>query len=195
MATLRTIVFFAVMALYLWYPFQMIQSQERILSEGHSCKMLLQPVDPYDAFRGRYIRLNYDTEVELGVDTIPADVPVYVSLTTDDNGFCRFDKAYLSPPSGPYIRTPMRSNIWKNKVSIQLPSNMERFYLNEKIAPLAEQAYRNIRWDANRASTSIQAYGLLKVLDGEVLVEQVYFEGQPIDEYVKATFMEEHLQD
>ena len=41
-------------------PLSMIFRSERVLSGGQAFKFKTAPVDPVDAFRGRYIALNFD---------------------------------------------------------------------------------------------------------------------------------------
>ncbi|MEN0006174.1 MAG: GDYXXLXY domain-containing protein [Bacteroidota bacterium] len=192
---LRIIFFIIVMGIYLWFPAQLIRSNEIVLAEGYTCDMSLQPIDPYDAFRGRYIILSYDATASLGVDTVAYGIPLYVTLKSDSLGYCAFDKAYPSPPEAPYIRVPSYGGLNYDRVWLQLPQDMKRFYLNEEIAPLAEEAFRELqRTRREMGTTEVTAFARLKVLDGKVRVEQVYFEGQPVAEYVRERFLSSSKQ-
>lgn len=190
MRPFRIIIFGLVMALYIWYPLQMIRSQEHILDEGYACKMALRPVDPYDAFRGRYIALHYDNILEMVVDTLIPQQQVYVSVKETAKGYCVCDKVYDSPPADPYIRMSVQYVRSSGMVSVQFPSNMQRYYLNEKIAPMAEEAYRNlIRQPLDTANMELKAYADLRILGGEVLIDEVYFEGRRVADYVREAFL------
>lgn len=76
---------------------------EIILRDGASFTFAIQPVDPTDAFRGRYvaIRLEHDTldiEQPVAPRTYQPGQTAYVVLATNDSGFARFDRLLLEAP-------------------------------------------------------------------------------------------------
>ena len=58
-----------VMLAYLYIPSSLIYRYEKISTEGTVFRFCPQPVDPYDAFRGRYVRLNLDIFRDIPFDT------------------------------------------------------------------------------------------------------------------------------
>ena len=56
---LKSILFGLGMFFLLAYPTYLIYEQENILASGTIYKFPLAPVDPYDAFRGKYLALSY----------------------------------------------------------------------------------------------------------------------------------------
>jgi len=64
---------------------------------------------------------------------------------------------------------------------VQLKLPIDRYYINEKLAPQAEQAYR----EHNRR-TRQDAYVGVRVLKGTAVVEDLYLGDKPIHEYLKA---------
>ena len=54
------IIAFALMILaQLSFPLKMIIEREIILHKGETFLFKIEPIDPYDAFRGRYVWINY----------------------------------------------------------------------------------------------------------------------------------------
>ena len=81
-------IFVTVAFLQLLIPIQMITSRERILDKGTLYKFRTRPVDPYDAFRGKYVALSIDYELT-SKETLPSSV-LYITIC-------------LSFISGPFI--------------------------------------------------------------------------------------------
>ena len=186
MEKFRTFIFGLIMLLYLWYPFSMIQEQEAILEKGTTYRFKLRPVDPVDAFRGRYIRLHYEIfnrKYSNDKDNFQRGQNLYLPLAVDSNGFAYCPKVLSSPPvSGDYISS-VCGFISKGRLDIKVPDNMQKYFLNENIAPEAERLYRQLN-NRNNPSDSLTAYAEVKVLDGKVLLKQVYFEDVPIEEFI-----------
>jgi len=173
------------MLLYLVYPAYLIQRQEGILERGEAFRFELQPVDPVDVFRGRYLDLYY----ELPEFEPPPDVregqAIYLGIRTDERGYAYFDRLLTAPPAeGAYLRTRV-SYLGPDLLYYELPDNMVRYYLNERTAPLAEAALAELLANPPETDTTVPAYALVRVLDGQARIEQLYFDGLPLLEYLK----------
>lgn len=188
MKNLRTAFFGVVMLCYLAYPYFMIRGQEHILERGTSYRFKPRPVDPVDAFRGKYIVLNYNDNTlnyPNAEEIFSYGQKVFLSIAKDDQGFAYFSAIHPNrPDSGDYILTTCW-NVNKNKVRIQLPENMKRYFLNEKIAPEAERVYRQLI-NQNTAIDSVFVYVDTRVYNGNILLEKVYFKNQPVEEYIRS---------
>ncbi len=92
---------FAAMALLqLAAPASMIYSREHTLAKGEEFKFRTAPVDPYDAFRGRYVALSFDDNqaaLAPGVTAVFGQT-VYATIEVGGDGFAKFGVASLSPP-------------------------------------------------------------------------------------------------
>jgi len=168
---------FAAMALLqLAAPAGMILSRERTLAQGEAFKFRTAPVDPYDAFRGRYVALQIaDSEAALAKGESAAyGQTVYATIETGADGFARFGLASLSPPKEkPFLKVKAGVANDKGGITLQLP--FDRFYMEEAKAPAAEAAYR----EHNRRGAQ-DAYLILRVLDGAGVIENLYVGGEPI---------------
>lgn len=179
----RIIGFSLVMLLYLGYPYYLIHQQEQILEEGVVFRLPLQPVDPIDAFRGRYLSLNYEVPLLSAPKELEAGETIYITFREDSLGYAHFDEVFTDPPpTQPYIETsgyPV-----EGEVSINIPENLRRYYLNENLAPAAEEAYARLVQPGNERP-NISAYAQIRVLNGAVRIEEVYLEGEPIRDYLR----------
>jgi uncharacterized membrane-anchored protein len=150
-------------------PAGMIWNQEHILRNGEPFKFKTAPVDPYDAFRGRYLAIRFESNsVPVSTNFVPRRGDrVFVGIERDDEGFARFATLSLAPPGGPHLRTAVS---WVNGGQAVLKIPFNRYYIDEELAPGAEQAYR----DANRGGATNDAYVVLRVLRGAGALEELY---------------------
>jgi len=173
---------FVVVALVqLVVPAGMIVRRELTLKEGKIFKFHAQPVDPYDAFRGRYVTLS----LEPNSVTVPTNSSleyqwreVYITLDEGPDGFARFTGVFLEPQTGKdYIKTKS-AGLNEGKLSLRLP--FDRFYMEESTAPKAERAYLE---HSKRGQQD--AFVTIRVSDGFAVLENFYVAGKPITEFVK----------
>lgn len=175
---------FLLFAVQLFVPAQMIYQQEDALDTGTAYKFKTQPIDPSDPFRGKFIVLNYDmasfqTE-EDGWNDYNGNVFVYIK--TDSEGFAAVKTVSktLLDSSDDYIIAESNYNYNSDKtVYFDLPFN--RFYMNENKAYDAEISVRK----AQRDTTKV-CYGLVFVKEGTAILENVFIDDKPIQEFVEA---------
>ena len=182
MNTRNVLLILAVAAAQLAVPAAMLHGRERTLREGEVFHFRSEPVDPYDAFRGRYVWLS------VGAMTAPlSDAPVtrarnrtvYVALGRDAEGYAVATQACLTrPETGAYVRTRAYIRPGMESVNVRLP--IERYYLPEDEAPAAEQAYR----DHSRRGTN-DAVVVARVRNGDLVIEDLLVERQPIREWLR----------
>jgi hypothetical protein len=175
---LRIAIFLLLILAQLYVPASMIRGHEAALEEGLLVKFRCAPVDPYDPFRGRYVALALDIDEiahPQGKQLPFRMVPVYVQVTTDDEGFAVIQDVTLERPDTPhYFRARGRGSSGA-RVDLTIPFN--RFYMNEAKAPAAERAYR----DSTRGESS-DTYIVVGILDGYSAIEDLYLDGRPVNE-------------
>lgn len=171
---------FALMAAtQLAVPAWMIVDHERTLRTGEVFKFRTAPVDPSDAFRGRYVWLR----IEQNSLPIPSGVQwksgqeVFATIETDTNGFSRLGELRATRPDGwPYLTVRIQQ-IYGQTAYLQVP--LDRYYMDESLAPAAEKAY----WNHSRA-TNRTAYITVRVRAGNGVIENLWIDGVPIHEFV-----------
>ncbi len=189
MKTPFRIILFAVMsAAILAAPASQILKHERVLREGRAFRFRTQPVDPYDAFRGRYVRLSFaeltaviPPGMELSYRSRGEDVQV--AIGEDSNGFAIVRSVSKEPPAGTRDYVTMETGWrWGQETNgiINLVPPFSQFFMNEKLAPLSEDAYRRL----NRRTTT-NVWAVVRVLDGRGVIENLMFEGVPAADYVR----------
>ena len=172
-------VFGIAVLLQLAVPASMILRRERVLAQGQAFKFRTAPVDPYDAFRGRFVALGFDQNSV----TVPADhdfvrgQKVYALLAEDAEGFATFSDLRRSrPDSEPYLTTKIQ-HVSGTTAYLRLP--FDRFYMDENEAPDAERAYRQNSVRSNR-----NAYVQVRIEKGFGVIEDLYVDGTPIRNYL-----------
>ena len=172
----RVVVFLVVALVQIAVPASMIWERERTLRHGHVWKFRTAPVDPVDAFRGRYVALEF--EVEAQEITAPPNVEsgrtVFVTLAPDIDGFARIDQISSMPPAGHDF---MEARLAGKTVSLPF----DKYWVTERDAPAAEAAYA-----AQSTREKRNAFVTVRVFKGDAALEQLYLDGLPLGEYLRA---------
>ncbi|MBN1864776.1 MAG: GDYXXLXY domain-containing protein [Victivallales bacterium] len=175
--------FFAVAILQLGLPAAMIVRYEDVIRNGTQYKFRTAPVDPYDAFRGRYVALSMreDSVRSDGESFNPCET-VYVVVITGDDGFAKFTSAHRTPPvgKGDYIKMKTRWGSDSGETRLEIP--FDRFYMNEHLAPEAEKAY----FKASRQDND-NTFVAVRVKNGHAVIENLYLDGTPVLEILQPT--------
>jgi len=161
-------------------PVGMIARREWTLAHGERLRFRLRPVDPVDAFRGRYVALAFEGDTLAGPPGVKVrkGQRVYVLLSEDEQGFVKPSSLSLERPrSGRYVAARVRYQQNGGRVRVRLP--FDRYYMEEAAAPEAERIARNAR------TTGGTAYATVRVLRGFGVVEELYINGVPIGEMVR----------
>jgi len=162
-----------------WYvPAAMIWKHERTLAHGETIKIRTAPVDPYDAFRGRYVWLGFPERTFSYTEDLNLTGPtwLYVTYETDAQGFATpVSASETRPPEGIYIYQEVMP---QGPETAQAVYSFARYYLNETLAPDAERLYRE---EAGLEST----YVTVRVLDGHAVLEELYINDTPVVDYVR----------
>lgn len=166
-------------------PAGQIIKHENILRTGTAYKFRTAPVDPYDAFRGRYVALNFaDTVATLRRgEKIEYRAPAYVALQKDGAGFVKFCEISGEPPAkGDYLRVKYLYTRGTNGTNADFRLPFNKFFMEETKAPLAEAAY--FKYGNRRDRTIDNTYVIVRVKDGRGVIENLYIAGQPILDFL-----------
>ena len=163
-------------------PAAMIVRYEMVLIYGKLYKFRTAPVDPYDAFRGRYValRIKEDSAPVRDRTEFKYNETVYAAITTDKDGFAKFASVSKTPPTEDvdYLKVKVRYNYGEDKViSLEIP--FDRYYMNENYAQAAEDAYRQ-----NSRQGKENTYVAVRVKSGKAVIENLFIDNQPVMEYL-----------
>ena len=155
-------VFLAAAALYfvllLAVPGYLVIQHYDILRSGRIFKFTVEPYDPYDPFRGRYVAIHAPALRRAGDG-------LYSFLAEDDEGFAYIAASRDELPGDRTI--PYVKNL-----------EISRYYLNEKIAPRVERLQRS-------RAEGLKMYVQVAVKNGGYVIEGMYVDGIPVEEYAE----------
>jgi uncharacterized membrane-anchored protein len=174
-----------------------IARYETTLSSGTPHKIHVAPVDPADAFRGRYVAVRPSIRIPNPIDpqtervlfaTQAHEGTAYVVLETDGEGFARARQVVATPPaSGDYLEIEQVSTAWETdprhpgrpKVAgYDLDFAFDRYYMNEGAASAAEQKYIA----ATRQGSRQGAWLTVRVRNGIGVIDGLFIDGVPIEQ-------------
>ena len=172
MKTLPFLVF-AAAALAQWLvPLTGIWQNEQILEHGSLIRIKCAAPDPYDPLRGRYLNVQpaqTETPIPEGLELTPGQT-VFATLTQDADGLSSVSALSLSPPAtGDYIRMKVR---WVNGKNARLKWPFDRFYLNEKLAPEADE------WFAENIRSASGIIAEVRLRHGQAVLADLSLDGQ-----------------
>lgn len=158
-------------------PLYMAWRWENILQTGRQFYWQTVPIDPYNAFKGRYVALRFKENTGPIIDNtdIASERMLYAVIAENDAG-----QAYISgitanrPAQGDYVKVKAYRKD-KNTAYVILP--FTRYYLPEDMAPAADAVYRG-----NAGKTGIAA---VRIKDGYGVVEQLYIGEKTLLEFLR----------
>ena len=118
--------------------------------------------DPYDPFRGRYVALK-------AANVSAISTGKYATFITDTKGFVtEIEWSDTQPQKKPYIEN----------------LDLNRYYMNEHLAPRAEEIQRMLEPEGEKM------YLHIKTKNGNYVIEGLYLEGIAIEEIVSMEGLE-----
>jgi uncharacterized membrane-anchored protein len=176
--------FILMVVLQLYVPVQMINRKESILRNGKEFKFRTAPIDPTDAFRGKYITLSFQAtslNVPNAQEWNQGD-PIFVLMGEDEKGYVKINSISKDKPVDDenYVKASINYivNDTVSYVSVEYP--FDRFYMEEFKAQGAEIAYQEAARDTNQV-----AYALVSIKEGDAVIKDVMIDDVPIREVVK----------
>ena len=185
---------FVLIVLAQWYvPAQMISKHEDVAANGKVLKFKTAPIDPYDAFRGKYIMLNFrDHKGKVTKETkaLNNGDDIYVTFT-DSLGYALVESVLVDEPKDnpvyvkakvDYVDNNMfliNSKVKHSTAAIYINYPFEHYYMNEIKAPKAETAYQE-----NNRETRDNVYAQVAIKNGVGVVKDVIIDEKSIKDYV-----------
>ena len=183
----------------------LILQREITLRKGARVFFATAPVDPFDAFRGRYMRVSLPALSQHVSETkFEAGQAAYAVIQCDSNAVGSIASlAAVKPSDGVYIRMRVRwcSPEWQTvtngmkrsgkpdvttretgKYDVQFQPVADRFYVPEKVAPEVDALTF-----ANRGRTNQQARACVRIYKGDAVLEDIQIGGKPLLQVVRET--------
>ncbi len=180
MKRLRLGIFILVALAQLSVPAIMAWGRVQTLAHGRVWKFKTAPVDPEDAVRGRYVMLRFEAEDNYRQpEQLKSADSIYAILKEGADGFAEIDHLSFSPVPGDSAMKVEPGGFWDGQQRIVFP--FRYFWLTEKRAPAAEQAYRE-----NSRRGQQNAFVTVRVRDSDSALEELYIDNQPLADYLRA---------
>ena len=174
MKSWRLILFLFVALAQLAVPASLIWKREQTLRHGTVWKFRTAPVDPVDAFRGRYVSLQFEIETqEISPPPNLESGQISVTLRSNAEGFAEIDQVLAVRPTGDdFIEAQLSGK------NVSLP--FDKYWVTERDAPAAEAAYR-----AQSRREKQNAFVTVRVFRGDAAMEQLFLDNRPLGEYLR----------
>ncbi len=155
-------------------PIYTIAINTNTLKDGTEYYFKIEAYDPYDMFRGNYLRIAFEEDTVFSKDNyldLDYNDTCFVTIKVGDNGYAYFDNIYTEKPThtNAYYETTVSYKSWRDRYVISTPT---RYYMNEDKSLDAEQ-YLNDNID--------NAYVKVRVKNGKMVIVGVYVNGKLID--------------
>jgi uncharacterized membrane-anchored protein len=175
----RKIFFIALCLVQISVPAAMILKRELTLRYGTQYLFKTAPVDPYDAFRGRYVALFFDQNTISGdwsKSSLRSGSKAYALLGVDSAGFAYISHVQTSRPKHePYIQVRI-AWVGTHQISVELP--FDRFFMQEFDAPKAEREFLRI------PRSAVAIYAQVRVRKGFAVVADLMIDGVPVGQWL-----------
>lgn len=173
--------FAIVVVVQLAVPSWMILEREWTLREGQVFKFKTKPVDPADAFRGRYVLLSLEPDTVTDAGAWNYGQKAFAVLGTGPDGFATVKRLDRTQPVGEAALqvSAMWSDGRRGEVHINW-QGLDRYYMMEDKAPAAETAYR-----AHNRGTNQTCFITVRVRGSVGVIENLYIDKQPIQTWLR----------
>lgn len=170
-----------VFALQWTVPLIQVVRGEGILREGVALRLELQPVDPLDVLRGRYLALAFPEEEK--EHTLPPGVQggdtIYVVLEAGKDGLAHITRLSHSVQDGAFAYTIPDGYKAGDTIRINIP--LTRYYLPEEDAVKIDELFR---FRNNESPHSNATLGV-RIKDGQIVAESLWLDGQPYRDWLR----------
>ena len=167
--------FVSMVVIQLYVPVSMLFSLETILKKGEIYKLIMNPIDPNDPFRGKYLILNFNPSVLANnQELFDYQELAYIQFNLNSEGF--HEAAVISKEIPPNNLSYLEVNVeYQNGDTVFFTYPFDRFYVEEFKAKTAETYYFE-----SLADTSKKCYASVAVYKGKAVVKDVYINETPL---------------
>ena len=162
-------------------PLIQVVRGEGILREGVALRLELQPVDPLDVLRGRYLALAFPEEEK--EHTLPPGVQggdtIYVVLEAGKDGLAHITRLSHSAQDGAFAYTIPDGYKAGDSIRINIP--LTRYYLPEEDAVKIDELFRFRNNESPHGNATLG----VRIKDGQIVAESLWLDGQPYRDWLR----------
>ncbi|MGP1560585.1 MAG: GDYXXLXY domain-containing protein [Helicobacteraceae bacterium] len=158
----------------------LLLTYENVLARGKTVFLNARIIDPAEVFKGRFLSLRTDLDtldVNLSQD-LPASGKVFVVFKEDGGGELKISSIETNEPEQDltYLAT-QASSVFSYKIRLKTP--LDRYYMNERLAVMAN--------DMRRLDLKTPLRVRAKILRGRGTIDGLYVGDETIENYLKNT--------
>lgn len=157
--------------------FLMIRSED-VLENGVQHKLRLRAYDPFDPFRGKYLRLNYENTVTFDAGLESGDA-CYVTLKKGEDGYSEFDHMHSEPPETKEYFESRVLRVYEDEGTFKTV-HISKFFINESKASHAEDVVQSFQRDKPD-----EIYVAVRIMEGDIRLEDIFVQETPLLDYLK----------
>ncbi|MEO0898820.1 MAG: GDYXXLXY domain-containing protein [Bacteroidota bacterium] len=162
-----------------------VTQYEQVKDKGEEFKFRIQPVDPHDPFRGKYINLRFadDDYSTNGTSQYQRRDMVYAEIIKDKEGFAKIGSLNASQSQGiPSVHVEINrvfsAGKGRSRITVKFP--FSRYYMGEDEAEKAEKAVRSIA-----TNNSNDVYAIVSIYNGKTVLKDVMVGDIPLQEWIR----------
>ncbi|MDR1451020.1 MAG: GDYXXLXY domain-containing protein [Helicobacteraceae bacterium] len=172
-----------IIALQLFACFYQIFRYESTLAFGKPVVLSMRTYDPFDAFRGRYARLNVSgdslrTDKQLCATYCGRQFFVTYKAKLNDRNLSVIDDAFIDEPQTDLVYLKLRGEYNPNSKIVELYYDFDRFYMQEDLA-------KEVDRDRGLLTGDRDARLVVRALNGKGVIENVMIGGQTLSDYLR----------
>lgn len=187
------IIFLIVALIQLAVPAKMIFDSENVIKKGETFKFQLDPIDPHDPFRGKYMTLRF-TENEFTIDSCiqTGYVDAYIEIQSANNGYAKIKNISFDKPSSEkdFFKAKVYCEYYPHfenqKIDAQKSENkyvvtypFTKYFMNELgIAAVEKKLLQLLR------DSSAIAYGEVSIKNGQSRLTAIKVNGKKIEDMI-----------
>ena len=171
----------------LYIPISMAKRYEDILKNGKPFIFKVEPRDPADPFKGRYVVLTFPISSGPQSDLKQPEIfrhlnrkaPAYAILQETNDGYTKINNILGDAPKHQnYIKVKYRAD-YNERYFIELPFN--RYYAEESKAPKIE----HLVWNREDDEQVHEFYADVRIKNGYGVIAELYIDNVPILKYLE----------
>jgi len=160
----------------LFYVYNKIRIQERIINNGETYLFVMQENDPLDLLRGTYLELYFKENSFKIKDSfgLKPNQRIWVELRKDADGFAHIKQLYLDIPKNlnQVVEAKIGSVSGRNDETIvYIDYPFKRFYYNEGVAKQLDSL------QFQTSSDTKTSFARVIVWKGNAIVDEIYING------------------
>ncbi|MCB0762503.1 MAG: GDYXXLXY domain-containing protein [Flavobacteriales bacterium] len=167
-------------------PLYMVIQSELAWNDGTEYRFRCAAYDPFDPFRGSYVRLRFDqANITLEHESLaaPGDA-AYAVLGVDSIGFAQITHlADAIPAEGDYITVEVRDTVHTDfgvRYRLELP--FTKYFMEENKAPVVETKFRGLN-----VAQMENTWAVVSVRNGHAVTKDLFLDGTSANELAAQT--------